>query len=852
MNEGRDPLAHHANPILLDAVQREQMFVVTSIPDSIRTPQDESTVDEILKRNKDAKIESRSAVSRAFAKKFKRSNYNQREIFRALQSVVNGHEKVGPGVVEVLQDKFIAQGGDVNFAPKKKSFGSVLRKDHKERSGLLETAAKSGKVEVVEILSRHSDKISLDNSLEIALHNRDACTVNQGTMRGDQMIQILISHGADGSSTISAAVAVGDEVLLHMLLEGRPSKPALSEALPMSVIFRDIDARRRLIRMLLEKGADVNHNEGESMLQATQLFDMLSLDMLLERRPHVSSLSRAFASALNQTDSNNRFEACQKLISAGAAGEEVSRGLTTAITVENQNINFLKLILPNASVDYEHGHALCLAITNDCQAHVRLMLEKRPSETTFDAAFAAAVRLRNPRHQLKYCRILVEAGPVRDSCSKALVIAAKSQKEELCKVFLEKGASPDFDGGDSIKIAVLSENIGILELLVGGEYQKPVNESLAAAFEVALSVLSPQSKKLKLLRLILDAGLQGPTLDVALVNASKQGHEAIPLCKLFLEYGASVNAQGGEALDICTQSGDLELMKMLLQGPHLPSAEVLSIIFQSSQKLDPRIRYLATKLILESNMPINDQIAAALDSLVQDRRPDMQTIEVLLSFDASVHYKNHRPLVTAAEMFNKTLLKRLLAHSRDELAASLAFDAMMRKDSFWSNPDAFSILTILLENGAEGTSVNEALIKTVADNQPSARHFEVTLLQHRVDINYKAGEALQIATERGELSLIRRMLDLNPGTEAVSMAFPFAFFSKLGAISTLAVIDLFVELPAEELDPYFMHPVIPEPPIFLCLNLFPTNLKILESTWKARFYIDQMMSSESGRYTALY
>jgi hypothetical protein len=357
---------------------------------------------------------------------------------------------------------------------------------------------------------------------------------------------------------------------------------------------------------------------------------------------------------------------------------------------------------------------------------------------------------------------------------------------------------------------------------------------------------------MKLLRLILDAGLKGPSLEAALVNASKQGHEGLPLCKLFLEYGASVNAQGGEALDICTRSGNIELLQMLLQGPHRPSIEILFRIFQSSQKLDPKLRHLATGLILQANMPINDQVAAALDSLVQDRRPDMKTIEVLLSFRASVHYENHRPLVTAAKTFNKTLLSLLLKHSRDESAASVVFGAVMRIDSFWANREAFPILTILLESGAEGASVNEALIKAVGDTQPSARHFEVTLLQHHVDIDYKAGEALQIATERGEPSLVRRMLAMNPATESVSMAFPFAFFSKLGEASTLAVIDSFVELSAGELDPDFMHPDIPEPPIFLCLNHYPTSLKILESTLKAGFHIDEMMSSESGKYTALY
>jgi hypothetical protein len=92
--------------------------------------------------------------------------------------------------------------------------------------------------------------------------------------------------------------------LLHMLLEGNPPISALSEALPIAVATRDTLLRRRLSQMLLRKGADVISSGGESILQATQLLDMVLLDMLLERRPHVPSLSRAFAAALSHSDSN--------------------------------------------------------------------------------------------------------------------------------------------------------------------------------------------------------------------------------------------------------------------------------------------------------------------------------------------------------------------------------------------------------------------------------------------------------------------------------------------------------------------------------------------------------------------
>ena len=818
-----------------------------------RTSEDENKAQEILLRDKEAKIEKRSSLRRFVMPKAKRTSFSQRELFRAIKSIVDGHEEAGPGVVEVLLEKFLRGGGDISFVPSQStSLGLMTRKRPEEPSRLLEKATTCGDVEVVQLLSRHSNKTAKNKALEIALSNRNT-TTGRDTTKEDQIIHILVSGGADVDTTITSAVAAGEENLLHMLLEGNPPVSALSEALPIAIATRDTLLRRKLAQMLLRKGADVNSNNGVSMLEATKLFDMVLLDMLLERRPNVASLDRAFTVALAYTDSDHRYEACQKLINAGATGEEVDKGLAIAMTIEHQNIDFLRLILRSASVDYENGHALCQAITNNSQEHLRLLLARRPNEATFDNALEAAMRLRNPRDQLKYCHLLVAGGPPRTSCSRALVLAVTGggQKDELCRILLEARASVDYDGGASITAAARSENIGLLELLIGGEFQQPHSSSLVGAFEVSLLSTSPSARKMRMVKLILDAGLQGPSLDTALVNAIKRGQEELPMCDLLLKYGASVNALHGEALNTCCRSGNLGLLEKLLKSAHRPAPEILSIIFQSSLVLDYKIRPRAMELILQAGMAIDNQVAAALDRLVLERRPHMPSIEVLLSFHASVHFEGHRPLITAAKTLNMMLLKLLLEQSRDPSAFSKVFAVLMEDESFWKKQEAFEIMTLLLENGAEGMAVDDALIKAVKDGQPSARHFEIMLLKH-ANIDHKDGEALQIATEKGAAALVKRMLDMKPASESTSMAFPYAFVTGLPESTCLAVIQAFVEKAVDDLYPDYMHPEIPDPPVFLCLRHYANSLSVLEATLDAGFNVDQAMSSESGNYTALY
>ncbi|XMA14051.1 hypothetical protein WAI453_006842 [Rhynchosporium graminicola] len=289
------------------------------------------------------------------------------------------------------------------------------------------------------------------------------------------MIHILITDGADVENTIGSAMAAVDERLLQMLLEVNPPVPVLSDALPAAVATRDPLARRRLTEMLLRKGADVNIGNGQPILETTKLCDMFLINMLLKRRLRAMSLNQAFNIAPSFPDSNSRFEVCQKLIDAGATEHGVSG-----------------IILRGASVDIENGHAICQAVTGKHQQHLEV-LAKRPSEQSFDDAFGGAMSLRNPGEQLKYCRILVAAGPPPNSCSKALVVTVTGQKHDLCKTLL----SVHNERGASVTAAARSGNFGILELLIGGEFQHPKNNSLIGAFENSLISALPMKTKMK-------------------------------------------------------------------------------------------------------------------------------------------------------------------------------------------------------------------------------------------------------------------------------------------------------------------------------------------------------------------
>ncbi|KAK0113710.1 hypothetical protein ONS95_013958 [Cadophora gregata] len=200
-------------------------------------------------------------------------------------------------------------------------------------------------------------------------------------------------------------------------------------------------------------------------------------------------------------------------------------------------------------------------------------------------------------------------------------------------------------------------------------------------------------------------------------------------------------SHNGEALKSSCRSGNAGLLEKLLNSTHGAVPEILTIIFQSFLVLDHKIRPRAMVLILQAGMPVDNQVAATLDRLVLERRPHMQPIKVLLAFHASVHFEGHRPLLYATKSSNTIPLQLLLERSKDPSVLSKLFAALMADQSFWKKQEALRMMTLFLENGGEGISVHDDLIKAVTDEQPSARRSEITVLQ-QVNIEHKDEEAL--------------------------------------------------------------------------------------------------------------
>lgn len=296
----------------------------------------------------------------------------------------------------------------------------------------------------------------------------------------------------------------------------------------------------------------------------------------------------------------------------------------------------------------------------------------------------------------------------------------------------------------------------------------PLSEqSLTASFEAVLTLKHDQIK-LTMAKVILETGYSDKSVDMALVSESRHGDSNLPFCSLLLYYKARVNHQKGEALNIATSKGALSLLEKMLAGKHASEGS-LARSFITSQSLDSHTRPAAMEFIFKAGLRTirtQEKIDDALLKLVQTRPTDMPSLKVLLENGASIHFQGHHALKHAAETSDNAVLEMLLKYVQDRTATSCVFNWFKGKlvvHGFWKSKPGLDTLELLLRNGAKGEAVNEALVLAVTEHhiEPFAEPFLALLLQWDVDVNWNAGQALQVAVKQGNLQALSRLFVKN-------------------------------------------------------------------------------------------
>ncbi|KAG9233341.1 putative ankyrin repeat protein [Amylocarpus encephaloides] len=620
---------------------------------------------------------------------------------------------------------------------------------------------------------------------------------------------------------------------VERLLQGIKPQTVIDDSLVKEVRFLVAQKHKPdVLRALLAAGASINANEGASIRLAVP--NPATMDIILSRTPSVENLSFAFMEAVKLSDPA-RSNMCQKLLQAGAIGEEINKGLCVAASEGAAGLVFLKLLIPHGDVNYKGGQALYYVVKQTCLEALDVLLSRRaimPSAATMRRAFWEGIDITDKDSRLIFIKRLLMAQIPVEAISEALATAASDPG--LLELLLQFGASVEHSGGQAILCATRLGQTYVLEMLVQGKYgPKPSQSTLLYAFSAASSLKEKNAGTYhSIIQILLEAGARGDPLAIALVDAVMDGDKNLSLIELLCNHEASVEWDGGSAINIAARTAATQALKAITVRQ--PSHVALTRAYKSAMMLPKGQRFRVIEILLKAGKSIDENVSQTLTMAACESPPDRQLVGFLIGHHS---YDNGESMIHAGVSLDLETL-RLLAQSSEAVPhITYAFNNVIRTDVVWASQEGLSVLEFLLKHGATGDAVSEALCLAVEklDVTKDVDFIRVLIdmfLGYGADVNYRKGMVLQRATSRTRLDIVRKLLPSATSTTK-AMALPHLFPPRCDMKTVLDIIQAFnSSLPDVEKDflSRFQHTDLQlEPILFSALDAFPRKLEPLRA-----------------------
>ena len=635
---------------------------------------------------------------------------------------------------------------------------------------IFKSAIQSQRPEIVELLLRSRVKVA-----ETYLAENLPLAVSQGQ---PEIVSLLIAYGADvdydHASALRKAVQIERIDLVLAILKGKPSRDSVSVAfeyafsanssttLPEQYLLIETllcggaqgervaetlvqvvrSGNRNIAKLLILHGASPLHRSAEALKIAVSAGDVELVKILLVDSVTKNCASRLFKEIPRPYTEPQTYDLMSALIFKGASGTSLDEALVVA--VQQQSGVITRLLLDHkASADYNDAQALQIAASAGDLSTVGLLLSKgRPRP-----------------HSMQYVLPLVPPGPqkLRYNMTKSIIDAASSVKIPtpmldaalmqtidsqcheidlpLANILIVAGADVNHSNGRCFKLATRKGALELLELLVTSSASR---SSISSAVP-EVSKLPHSSLKRRIMTFLLDHGARGPAVSQALIDSLEEKLVDEDMVMALLAH-ADVNYRGGQALVLAMRLTTKLISSMIDIGK--PDQQTLNAAL--SIALDPSTKGRQTKLDLLLKAGIDQK---GLDgALVQEisNGPSHSTtlVESLLHHHASCNYDNGKAMEFAIKSGNVKLLELLVdSKPNHQTLASMLSIAMREAEKSLR----YKLVFILLQGGARGNRVSDALAQEVCSDQACELQLVRLLVQHNAKIDYSDGLAIKRA-----------------------------------------------------------------------------------------------------------
>ncbi|KUI63647.1 NF-kappa-B inhibitor alpha [Cytospora mali] len=752
--------------------------------------------------------------------------------------------------------------------------------DHKDtRLRMASLLLQAGANEATETVNNAIKHVLHEQPTDIQLlgvllqQGNDVINVNKGdavvlAVRNEnpQVLEVILQTGRATAETMALAVQAAANLpsskekanKIESILKCTTKKENLNSLLVSEVqaMLHCPPQQRTLavLETLLAAGVDVNANKAAALCLAVANRNSTITDILIAAQPSPQSLAAAMPHAYRIADQAERLTFVQKLLNAGAPAAEANRALVYAVGKESSDVALINTLVTRA--DTSDGEALMQAVKGANVLMVELLITKAKKHLAarINEAFVEAARIEDKEVRRSICELLLKAGASGQVVSDALLSTARAGDLELGNMLMSYGATLDHQEGQAVVEACRAGSSDVLKMLLSSRTAIK-KETLERGFQAATEA-GDLNKRGAVFRLLLDKGVSGKVVDEQLVSAGRYGDDAIDLVRLLLQYGASPDYNGGEAVYNATRSAFLGILEVMLaimpvnDKQQKPSTETMIRALKASSKLSSRPKYQVVEWLFTAGLPVREEAHAFLNQAVNEEEPSIDLIKLLLAHGASPLTNCCKSLVDAARDLRPAILDLFLQVEipNNDIAWAFSQAFVPNAAELWLSEPGLEVAQRLLEKGACGDGLAKALIVAIdhicTDKTDIALRFVDLLVQYDTDVNQGEGEAVIKAAKSANTHLLEKLLQRRPNSNSVSMAFPYVFDHDVSEEQALELVKLFTDYRDGEtqLDPMFPHPQC-EPIIFKAISRYPRSTRITQTLLDAGYYHDQMTSA---------
>ncbi|KAF4987742.1 hypothetical protein FGRMN_10166 [Fusarium graminum] len=537
-------------------------------------------------------------------------------------------------------------------------------------------------------------------------------------------------------------------------------------------LFKDVSARcLPLVKLLVQAGVLVDADKHNSLQLAVSSMDFEVMDIL--RHGLISSPPPQILDYLPQSVSEQDMIQFLKVFgSMGLAGRPLDSHLVSAVQKKQRSL--VETLLHNgASPEYEQGSAIRITLKYADIYMLNLLLSVSCSPRVLSTTIPQAMEILPRSTRLSTMTALVRRG-VEESALRAALQDLMSEDDRIDSELVELLVNHGAKLGSSVALetspilqAIRRGDITVLTVLLRAS---PNDETLAAALPVAYQAIKSFGKgvALEMMNLLLRKGASGTQIHETLLSAVTD--EQLGFVPTLIDHGADINYSDGAVLARAAGSKSIQLLELLCSAspPNQETVDTVLPIIINAENYSPA----ALELFLSAASRSSPRPSLRSAHPLLDHHPlYAEILPRLLRHGLDVDEGRGQVLRSAVKEQNLNIINTILALDPNVETLCSAFDEAVEIDIIEVRLD----ITRRLLNKASPKEIGQSrcLLKETNTALNGSMYGLTLLLDHKADVNYNNGEAVQAAasSELGYPVLLNMLLSSGATNATVKAAF---------------------------------------------------------------------------------